>query len=116
MKRSFFSVVIIAALLIVTMALAQSRSAKTDTKNTDRTDSEKIAWEYLVIAGGRVNLSGSGNSSSMSKISLDSSFREQYPLERNLDKLGAEGWELITVVTTQTEPIYYLKRAKEPNK
>lgn len=103
MKRTLLFTSIIIALVIVTVTFAKQRS----TKETDKT-----AWEYLVIVGGRSNLSSSGNSK-MAKLSLDSSFREHFPLEMNLDKLGAEGWELVTVTMAQSEPIYYLKRAKE---
>jgi hypothetical protein len=105
MKRTFLLTGIIIALVIVTVTFAKQRA--TQTKETDKT-----AWEYLVIVGGRSNLSSSSNSK-MAKLSLDSSFREHFPLEMNLDKLGAEGWELVTVTIVRDEPIYYLKRAKD---
>lgn len=70
-------------------------------------------WEYLVVAGGQVNLSSSGVNSRMSKQPAESGFtRENYPLERNLDKLGAQGWELVSVLAVNPEPIYYFKRPK----
>ena len=51
-------------------------------------------WEYLVVAGGQVNLSSSGVNSRMSKQPAESGFtRENYPLERNLArKVG--NWSL----------------------
>ncbi len=105
MKRSILLASAIAALLIATLAFANQRSSPA--KASDKTD-----WEYLVIVGGRQNLTSSGNNK-MAKLSLDSSFREHFPLEANLDKLGAEGWELVTVTMTRDEPIYYLKRLKD---
>jgi hypothetical protein len=38
--------------------------------------------------------------------------RESFPLEKNLDKLGARGWELVTVSGSPADPIFYLKRKK----
>lgn len=67
-------------------------------------------WEYLVVQGGTVNLSG-GDGGSMRKA--DGAFsRESYPLERNMDKLGAKGWELVAVTGDIRDPIYYFKRKK----
>jgi hypothetical protein len=67
-------------------------------------------WEYLVVQGGTVNLSG-GDGGSMRKA--DGAFnRESYPLEKNMDKLGAKGWELVTVTGSPADPIYYFKRRK----
>lgn len=67
-------------------------------------------WEYLVVQGGTVNLSG-GDGGSMRKA--DGAFsREWYPLEKNMDKLGAKGWELIAVTGSPADPIYYFKRRK----
>ena len=68
-------------------------------------------WEYLVIAGGTTNTSPTG-SSSMRKESSLSSMRESFPVEANLDKLGAKGWELVSVGGGPNEPVYYFKRRK----
>jgi len=38
--------------------------------------------------------------------------RESFPLERNLDKLGAKGWELVAVAGSSADPTFYLKRKK----
>lgn len=105
MNRSILLASAIAALLIVTLAFANQHSSPTK-------DSGKTDWEYLVIVGGRQNLTSSGNNK-LAKLALDSSFREHFPLEANLDKLGAQGWELVTVTMARDEPIYYLKRLKD---
>jgi len=71
-------------------------------------------WEYLVVSGGNVNLTSmSGDQFSGMRKQPDNSFgREGFVLERNLDKLGAKGWELVSVHGIPNDPIYYLKRAK----
>lgn len=107
MKRTILIAGFILILALTAVAIAHQRNTKYSVR-----DATKTEWEYLVVAGGRANLSGSGNSSSMSKLSIESGFRENYPLERNFDRLGAEGWELISVLPTQPEPVYYFKRAK----
>ena len=67
-------------------------------------------WEYLVVQGGTVKLSA-GDGGSMRKA--DGAFsRESYPLEKNMDKLGAKGWELVTVTGSPADPIYYFKRRR----
>lgn len=98
-------------LLIVTAAMAAQRS------RGGRSGDESSAgeqWEYIVVAGGEANLSTSGNEQypNFRKVQ-DGAFKEFFPLERNLDKLGAKGWELVAVVTTPREPVYYLKRRKD---
>jgi hypothetical protein len=116
MKRSFL--IAGAALLFVTATFAGRHflSAASTPDSTDKareTDSAVTRWEYLVVAGGHSNLSTAGVNSRMSKQPPDSGFqREHYPLERNLDKLGAQGWELTAVLGTPSEPVYYLKRPR----
>jgi hypothetical protein len=91
----------VAAIALTTRSLAQRDSG--DSAAGDR-------WEYLVVSGGSVNLLPSG-SSSMRKA--DGAFpREAFPLEQNLDKLGAKGWELVAVTTTTAEPSFFFKRRR----
>ena len=67
-------------------------------------------WEYLVVSGGNVNLNPS-DSGTMRK-EPGAFGRESFPLERNLDKLGAKGWELVAVTGSPADPTFYLKRRK----
>lgn len=68
-------------------------------------------WEYLVVQGGNVNLSAGDGGGSMRKA--DGAFsREAFPLEKNMDKLGAKGWELVSVTGTSGDPVFYFKRRK----
>jgi hypothetical protein len=67
-------------------------------------------WEYLVVSGGQANLTGSGEYPRLRKQPDGPFAKEAFPLERNLDKLGADGWELVTVAGTPNDPVFYLKR------
>jgi hypothetical protein len=85
-------------------------------ENSDhRKSGTEAQWEYLVVSGGSVNFSTSGNDNypRMRKQQDDSFNREYFPLERNFDKLGAKGWELVSVYGPQNEPVYFFKRPKE---
>jgi len=81
----------------------------------DRTSGNETQWEYLIVSGGSVNLSTSGNENypSMRKQTDGSFSREYYPLERNFDKLGAKGWQLVSVHGSPNDPVYFFKRLKE---
>ena len=101
-------ILILGAIILAVAAIALA------TRSLAQRDSEDPGpggrWEYLVVSGGNVNLSPSG-SSSMRKA--DGAFsREAFPLEQNLDKLGARGWELVAVTTTTPEPSFFFKRRR----
>ncbi|PYT03351.1 MAG: hypothetical protein DMF60_18700 [Acidobacteria bacterium] len=99
----------IATALIASIVAVEARSLFNDRIRADDEQSTG-GWEYLVVQGGTTNLTPS-DSGSMRKA--DGAFsREYFPLEKNLDKLGAKGWELVTVSGSPNDPIYYLKRRK----
>jgi hypothetical protein len=81
----------------------------------NRKSGAEAQWEYLVVSGGSANLSTSGNENypSMRKQQDGSFNREYFPLERNFDKLGAKGWEMVSVYGPQNDPVYFFKRPKE---
>jgi hypothetical protein len=108
---SGFSILLIAGLIAVA-GFGQSSPQDSKKRSEHSADSQ---WEYLIVAGGNVNLSTAGNEQygSMRKQPDGSFAKEAFALERNLDKLGAKGWELITVSGTPTDPVYYLKRPRE---
>lgn len=69
-------------------------------------------WEYLAVAGPSTsNLSPTGNPR-MRKEPTAPFGREAFVLEQHLDKLGANGWELVAVAGPPTDPAYYFKRRK----
>jgi hypothetical protein len=106
----FTSITVSAVLLIIAIGLTASSSGQTS--GGENNSADETQWEYLVVAGGNSNLSTAGNEDypNMRK-QKDTNFREAFPLERNLDKLGAKGWELVTV-SGSNDPVYYFKRRK----
>lgn len=106
MKRTI--AISIATVLLTAIVAVETSSGLSAQRRAS--DEEKGGWEYLVVQGGTVNLSG-GDGGSMRKG--DGAFgRESYPVEKNMDKLGAKGWELVAVIGAQQDPVYYFKRRK----
>lgn len=69
-------------------------------------------WEYLAVAGpGTTNLTPTGNARMRKEPNVPFG-REAFVLEQHLDKLGANGWELVAVAGPPTDPAYYFKRRK----
>lgn len=87
---------------------------KTAGQDGDDSDSKQAAakWEYLAVAGpSNTNFTPTGNPRMRKE---DSGFgREAFVLEQHLDKLGAKGWELVSVAGPPTDPAYYFKRRKQ---
>jgi hypothetical protein len=96
--------------LFIALAAYGQRNATAD----DRTSVAETQWEYLIVSRGSANLSTAGNENypNMQKQPDDSFAREYFPLERNFDKLGAKGWELVSVYGSPNDPIYFFKRPK----
>jgi hypothetical protein len=108
MKRTmwiFTTVILVVAVVLVHSAIAGRAVA----------DDEQSAggWEYLVVQGGTTNLSASDTGNGSMRKEPGAFSRESFPLEKNLDKLGAKGWELVTVSGSPADPIFYLKRRKQ---
>lgn len=101
----FIAVVVIGLAALTAGALAQ-RNSKTDTLEV------ADQWEYLIVSGGSTNLS----SGSLARKQPDGSFaQEAVALQANFDKLGARGWELVSVSNDPANPrtpVYYFKRLK----
>jgi hypothetical protein len=70
-------------------------------------------WEYLAVAGPSSTNLTSTNNPRMRKEPNVPFGREAFVLEQHLDKLGANGWELIAVAGPPTDPAYYFKRRKQ---
>ena len=101
---------IVAVLALATVLIAVVRTTgQEETKIRDRITDE---WEYLAVAGpSTTNFSPTGNPR-MRKEPNAPFGREAFVLEQHLDKLGANGWELIAVAGPPTDPAYYFKRRK----
>ncbi len=69
-------------------------------------------WEYLAVAGpSTTNLTPTGNPRMRKEPNVPFG-REAFVLEQHLDKLGANGWELVAIGGPATDPAYYFKRRK----
>lgn len=105
MKKILLSAVLVTAVSLLVFLGAQTVS-RGQSKEDAAANGDK--WEYLIVQGGNTNLTG-GDGGRMRKG--DPSFSiEAYPLERNMDKLGEKGWELVAV--SGSGPTYYFKRKK----
>ncbi len=99
---------LLALALLGTALLTSVRHAAADIPESFAGDQ----WEYLAVAGpSTTNFSPSGNSR-MRKEPTASFGREAFVLQQHLDRLGANGWELVTVAGPPTDPAYYFKRRK----
>ena len=76
------------------------------------TDGVHEQWEYLMVSDPqRTNFTASGNTG-MRKESNSGFSREDYVTEQQMDKLGAKGWELVSVTSTPAGAVYIFKRHK----
>ena len=108
MRLNLRFVLMTCAVLAIALAVVLVKNA------SSKEPADGAAWEYLVVAGGNVNLESMSSSEfAGSRKQPDGSFREATVLERNLDKLGARGWQLVSVYGSPNNPIYYFKRPKE---
>ena len=99
---------VLIALLIVACGLVAvvKTTGQDEPAKVDRTE-----WEYLVVASpSNTNLTPTGNSRMRKEPGPFG--REAFVLEQHLDKLGANGWELVSVAGTAADPHYYFKRRK----
>jgi hypothetical protein len=69
-------------------------------------------WEYLALAGPTTTSLIPTDNPRMRKEPSAAFTREAFGLEQQLDKLGANGWELVAVAGPPTDPAYYFKRRK----
>ena len=96
-------------LAIVSIALVKT-TGQEGAKASDTVASEQ--WEYLAVAGpSTTNLTPTGNPRMRKEPNVPFG-REAFVLEQHLDKLGANGWELVSVAGPPTDPAYYFKRRK----
>ena len=70
-------------------------------------------WEYLAVAGPSTTNFSPTQTPRMRKEPNVPFGREAFVLEQHLDKLGANGWELVAVAGPPTDPAYYFKRRKQ---
>ena len=107
-RRIWISAISVVIAVAITGAAARSLQNRSGAEEPQTGTGD--GWEYLVVSGGNVNLTPS-DSGTMRK-EPGAFGRESFPLERNLDKLGAKGWELVAVAGSSADPTFYLKRKK----
>jgi hypothetical protein len=107
-KRTSLLVAVL-SLAVVLIAVVKT-TGQEGAKVSESPTSEQ--WEYLAVAGpSTTNLTPTGNPR-MRKEPTVPFGREAFVLEQHLDKLGANGWELVAVAGPPTDPAYYFKRRK----
>ena len=105
MKRIF----LLALLLLVPVVAAVVKT--NGHPETSMGDTAADKWEYLAVAGpSTTNFTPTGNPT-MRKEEVPFA-REGFVLEQHLDKLGAKGWELVSVAGSPMDPVYYFKRRR----
>ena len=96
-------------LVFVSLAIVKT-TGQEQAKANDSAPNEQ--WEYLAVAGpSTTNLTPTGNPRMRKEPNVPFG-REAFVLEQHLDKLGANGWELVSVAGPPTDPAYYFKRLK----
>jgi hypothetical protein len=100
------------SLALVVLAIAVVKTAgQDDGKGSDASVVDQ--WEYLAVAGpSTTNFTPTSNPRMRKEPNVPFG-REAFVLEQHLDKLGANGWELIAVAGPPTDPAYYFKRRKQ---
>ena len=100
-----------ALLFLAVLSIAVGKATGQEgSKASENTATEQ--WEYLAVAGPSTsNLTPTGNPRMRKEPSVPFA-REAFVLEQHLDKLGANGWELVSVAGPPTDPAYYFKRRK----
>jgi len=96
--------------IVVSIAVVRTTGQEAASANEPVASDE---WEYLAVAGpSTTNLTPTGNPR-MRKEPAVPFAREAFVLEQHLDKLGANGWELVAVAGPPTDPAYYFKRRRK---
>lgn len=102
-------IILLALLLLVPILAAVVKTPGHSGTNARAVAVEK--WEYLAVASpSTTNFTPTGNPN-MRKEEGDFG-REGFVLEQHLDRLGAKGWELVSVAGSPRDPVYYFKRPK----
>ncbi len=102
MPTSTRVLLILAGVLLVSAALVHAGAQ-------DEQIAPKPGFEYLIVADGNVTLN---SSPSVGQRKQKDFGREAVTVQKNLDRLGSDGWELVDVGGTPNEPVFYLKRPK----
>ena len=109
--RKRISLLVVAVCLTVCAVVVVKTMGQQEPNSGDRIIAEQ--WEYLAVAGpSTTNLTATGNPRMRKEPNVPFG-REGFVLQTHLDKLGANGWELVTVAGPPSDPVYYFKRRKQ---
>ena len=110
LQHKAVTVIVVALMLLVSPFFL--RSVKT-TESRAIEDDANQKWEYLVVgAPSNTNFNATDNRR-MRKLDMGGFGIEAFVLEQHMDKVGADGWELVSVSNTpRGEPVFYFKRLK----
>jgi hypothetical protein len=112
-SKTIFKRTSLAAAVLI-LAIASIAVVKTTGQEETKANASAAneQWEYLAVAGpSSTNLTPTGNPRMRKEPNVPFG-REAFVLEQHLDKLGANGWELIAVAGPPTDPAYYFKRRR----
>ena len=99
-------------ILVFAWAVFAVIKTKGQEETTSRSTTASEQWEYLAVAGPSTTNLTPTNNPRMRKEPNVPFAREAFVLEQHLDKLGANGWELVSIAGPATDPAYYFKRRK----
>ena len=103
-----------APLIVAALCLAVIPAVVVKTQESNADDRTRVEqWEYLAVAGPSTANFSPTTTPRMRKEPNVPFGREAFVLEQHLDKLGANGWELVAVAGPPTDPAYYFKRRKQ---
>jgi hypothetical protein len=103
---------VLVALLVCTVVVVAFMRTKAQDGTNESANSAREHWEYLALAGPHTTNFTPTTHPKMRKEPNAAFAREAFVLEQHLDKLGANGWELVAVAGPPTDPAYYFKRRK----
>jgi len=101
---------IVLSLILLVVGLAAFKTARA--QRADENEAGREQWEYLVVSAPQSTNFSASSSSGMRKEPNGGFNREEFVVEQQMDKLGAKGWELVSVSGHPSDPIYYFKRRK----
>ncbi|MDX6611088.1 MAG: hypothetical protein QOD75_274 [Blastocatellia bacterium] len=107
MKRTILVtlLLLVSSFAVSMKTTGNSQPGKGETDAADR-------WEYLAVASpSTTNFTPTGNPN-MRKLEEGGFGREAFVLEQHLDKLGAKGWELVSVAGMPSDPVFYFRRRR----
>ena len=110
LQHKAVTVIVVAFMLLVSPFFL--RSVKTSESSATQDDGRE-KWEYLVVsAPSSTNFNPTSNSR-MRKLEMGGFGIEAFVLEQHMDRVGADGWELVSVSNSaRGEPVFFFKRLK----